>query len=174
MDLMASKIKTLIFKNNTGSNSGIVHSKEILIPNDHSNQTIPETQIQTLYQIPFSIKTHEETIFVQEEFHSIPLLSKVSLKEIYLRKDIDTFILDLFKLLSNLLFIQVLMRLFISLLEIINLRDTQYLFYLVMTQINICNGPIYFNCTLNYYVDLTDPLVHESLILDVQVQGNEF
>lgn len=66
------------------------------------------------------------------------------------------------------------MCLSISLLEIINLTETQYLFYLAMTQINICNGPIYFNCTLNYFVDLTDPLVHESLILDVQVQGNEF
>lgn len=70
---MASKIRTLFSKNNTGPSSGIVHSKEVLIPNDHSNWTIPETQIETLYQIgtfdfktAFSVKTREESIYVQE------------------------------------------------------------------------------------------------------------
>src|SRR5436190_15405416 len=44
----------------------------------------------------------------------------------------------------------------------------------LMLQTNICNGPIYFNCAPNYSVDLTDPLISDSLILDIHLQGDEF
>lgn len=45
---------------------------------------------------------------------------------------------------------------------------------LAMIQTNICNGPIYFNCMPNFFVSLTDPLIMNSLILDVYLQGDEF
>lgn len=43
-----------------------------------------------------------------------------------------------------------------------------------MIQTNICNEPIFFNCCPNYSVDLTDNLILNSLVLDVNLQGDEF
>lgn len=39
---------------------------------------------------------------------------------------------------------------------------------------NICNGPIYFNCAPNFSVSLPDPLILNSLVLDIHMQGDEF
>ena len=43
-----------------------------------------------------------------------------------------------------------------------------------MVQTNMCNGPIYFNCSPNFSIDLTDPMILNTMILDVQIQGDEF
>lgn len=66
---MVSKIRNLLSKGNFSSSSGIVQSKEVLMPNNYSNWNILEIQIETMYQIgtfdfkiTFSIKTHEGTI----------------------------------------------------------------------------------------------------------------
>ena len=53
----------------------------------------------------------------------------------------------------------------------IALRDNRLVGYkdslLAMIQTNICNGPIYFNCCPNFTVDLTDPWILDTLVLDV-------
>ncbi|KAK9739977.1 hypothetical protein RND81_03G001600 [Saponaria officinalis] len=46
--------------------------------------------------------------------------------------------------------------------------------FLAVVQTNVCNGPVYFNCFPDYTVDLSDPLIQESLILDLHVSGNKF
>ena len=43
-----------------------------------------------------------------------------------------------------------------------------------MVQTNICNDPIYFNCLPNFTLDLQDPLIISSLILDIQILNNKF
>ena len=40
---------------------------------------------------------------------------------------------------------------------------------LAMIQTNICNGPIYFNCCPNYSVDLNDPWIMDTLVLDIHL-----
>ena len=45
---------------------------------------------------------------------------------------------------------------------------------LAVKQTNICKGPIFFNCYLDFMVDLTCPMTTEALKLDVHIQGNEF
>ncbi|KAK9668727.1 hypothetical protein RND81_13G081900 [Saponaria officinalis] len=58
------------------------------------------------------------------------------------------------------------------------LRDNRLKTYkdslLAVVQTNVCNGPVYFNCFPDYTVDLSDPLIQESLILDLHVSGNKF
>ncbi|KAK9665587.1 hypothetical protein RND81_14G121500 [Saponaria officinalis] len=58
------------------------------------------------------------------------------------------------------------------------LRDNRLQTYkdslLAVVQTNVCNGPVYFNCFPDYTVDLSDPLIQESLILDLHVSGNKF
>ena len=57
------------------------------------------------------------------------------------------------------------------------LRDDRLKTYkdslLAMVQSNVCNGPIYFNCCPNYLVDLTDPLILQTLVLDVHLMVNK-
>ena len=43
-----------------------------------------------------------------------------------------------------------------------------------MIQTNIYNGPIYFDCSPNFLLDLTDHLILQSLILDIHLKGDEF
>ena len=45
---------------------------------------------------------------------------------------------------------------------------------LAMVQSNVCNGPVYFICCLNYSIDLTDPLIFQTLLLDVYLMANKF
>lgn len=45
---------------------------------------------------------------------------------------------------------------------------------LAMIQTNICNVPIFFNCCPNFSVDFTDPMIMDSLILDIKLLGGEF
>ena len=45
---------------------------------------------------------------------------------------------------------------------------------LAMINTNIQNGPIFFNCYLDFCVDLTCPMTPEALKLDVHIQGDEF
>ncbi|KAK9747931.1 hypothetical protein RND81_02G024400 [Saponaria officinalis] len=45
---------------------------------------------------------------------------------------------------------------------------------LAVVQTNVCNGPVYFNSFPDYTVALSDPLIQESLILDLHVSGNKF
>jgi len=58
------------------------------------------------------------------------------------------------------------------------LRDDRLKTYkdslLAMVQSNVCNGLIYFNCCPNYSVDLTDPLILQTLVLDVYWMTDKF
>lgn len=45
---------------------------------------------------------------------------------------------------------------------------------IAMIQTNVCNGPIYFNCSPNFSIDLTDPLILDTLVLDIHLKGDEF
>jgi len=38
-----------------------------------------------------------------------------------------------------------------------------------MTQTNICYGPIYFNCSPNYLIDLKDPWIIDTLLSDIHL-----
>jgi len=58
------------------------------------------------------------------------------------------------------------------------LRDKRLRHYksslFAVIQTNVCKGHIFFNCYLNFMVDLTCPMTTETLKLDVHVQGDEF
>ena len=43
-----------------------------------------------------------------------------------------------------------------------------------MIQTNVCNGPIYFNCGPEFSIDMIDPHVLYSMVLDTHLQGDEF
>ena len=43
-----------------------------------------------------------------------------------------------------------------------------------MVQSNVCNGLIYFDCHLDYYVDLTDPWILQTLMPDVHLIIDKF
>lgn len=85
---MASRLNNFFSRNNKSNKASIVQSKEVFIPQNCSNWTIPEARVETLYRIgtfdfqtAFCIKTHKETVFIQEEFQTIPLLSSTSLNK---------------------------------------------------------------------------------------------
>ena len=42
-----------------------------------------------------------------------------------------------------------------------------------MIRTNICNRPIYFNCCLNCLVDLNDPWIVDTLLLDIHLANIE-
>ena len=48
------------------------------------------------------------------------------------------------------------------------------LFLLAMINTSIDNGPIFFNCYPDFYVDLTCPVTPEALKHDVHIDGDEF
>ncbi|KAK9697127.1 hypothetical protein RND81_08G016600 [Saponaria officinalis] len=58
------------------------------------------------------------------------------------------------------------------------LRDNRLNSYkdslLAVVQTNVCNGSVYFNCFPDFTVDLSDPLILESLILDLHISENKF
>ncbi|KAI5640621.1 hypothetical protein M9H77_00412 [Catharanthus roseus] len=99
---------------------------------------------------------------VQEKFQTTPLLSKTSLSK-YLEKGFRYI---------HYVHIGVDAPIYLA------LRDKRLKRYkpslLAMIQTNICNGPIYFNCAPNYSISLTDPLIMNSLVLDIHMQGDEF
>ena len=69
-------------------NSNVVNSREVSSQIDVSNWKIPKQKIETIYQIgkfdfntTLSIKDHEETFSLDEEFQTTKLLSKVAIKK---------------------------------------------------------------------------------------------
>lgn len=86
-------------RNYSSRKSNLVQSNEIMI-HDYANWNIREVKVDMISQIgtfsfqtAYSIKTHEETISIQEEYQSIHSLSNTSLKNTK-RKIIDIFILE--------------------------------------------------------------------------------
>ncbi|KAI5681992.1 hypothetical protein M9H77_03220 [Catharanthus roseus] len=109
---------------------------------------------------------------IQEKFQTISLLSKASLNK-YAEKGFRYIHYGLIQVA-----VKPLVHIGVDAPVYLALRDKRLKRYkpslLAMIQTNICNGPIYFNCAPNYSVSLTDPLIMNSLVLDIHMQGDEF
>ncbi|KAI5683613.1 hypothetical protein M9H77_04841 [Catharanthus roseus] len=109
---------------------------------------------------------------IQEKFQTISLLSKASLSK-YAEKGFRYIHYGLIQVA-----VKPLVHIGVDAPAYLALRDKRLKRYkpslLAMIQTNICNGPIYFNCAPNYSVSLTDPLIMNSLVLDIHMQGDEF
>ena len=76
------------FSLGSSKSSNVVNSREVSGQIDMSTWKIPKQKIETIYQIgkfdfntALSIKDHEETFSLSEEFQTIKLLSKVAIKK---------------------------------------------------------------------------------------------
>ncbi|KAI5663844.1 hypothetical protein M9H77_23167 [Catharanthus roseus] len=176
---MANLMRRMFSSGSSLDSKRIVQSKEEHILCNFNDWTIPEEQIETIYKVgtfdfktAFSVKTHEETMNIQEKFQTIPLLSKVSLQK-YAEKGFRYIHFGLIQVA-----VKPLVHLGVDAPIYLALRDKRLKRYksslLAMIQTNICNGPIYFNCAPNYSVSLIDPLLMNSLVLDIHLQGDEF
>ncbi|KAI5677859.1 hypothetical protein M9H77_08809 [Catharanthus roseus] len=176
---MANLVRRMFSSGSSLDSKRIVQSEEEHIQCNFNDWTIPEEHIETIYKVgtfdfktAFSVKTHEETMNIQEKFQTISLLSKASLSK-YAEKGFRYIHYGLIQVaVKPLVHIGVDARIYLA------LRDKRLKRYkpslLAMIQTNICNGPIYFNCAPNYSVSLTDPLIMNSLVLDIHMQGDEF
>ncbi|KAI5653694.1 hypothetical protein M9H77_30881 [Catharanthus roseus] len=176
---MANLVRRMFSSSSSLDSKRIVQSKEEHIQCNFNDWTIPEEQIETIYKVgtfdfktAFSVKTHEETMNIQEKFQTIPLLSKASLTK-YSEKGFRYIHYGLIQVA-----VKPLVHIGVDAPVYLALRDKRLKRYkpslLAMIQTNICNGPIYFNCAPNYSVSLTDPLIMNSLVLDIHMQGDEF
>ncbi|KAI5676513.1 hypothetical protein M9H77_07463 [Catharanthus roseus] len=172
---MANLVRRMFSSSSSLDSKRIVQSKEEHIQCNFNDWTIPEEQIETIYRVgtfdfktAFSVKTHEETMNIQEKFQTIPLLSKVSLSK-YFEKGFRYIHYGLIQVA-----VKPLVHIGVDAPVYLALRDKRLKRYkpslLAMIQTNICNGPIYFNCAPNYSVSLTDPLILNSLVLDIHMQ----
>ncbi|KAI5659856.1 hypothetical protein M9H77_28649 [Catharanthus roseus] len=176
---MANLVRRMFSSGSSLDSKRIVQSKEEHIQCNFNDWTIPEEQIETIYKVgtfdfktAFSVKTHEETMNIQEKFQTISLLSKASLSK-YAEKGFRYIHYGLIQVA-----VKPLVHIGVDAPVYLALRDKRLKRYkpslLAMIQTNICNGPIYFNCAPNYSVSLTDPLIMNSLVLDIHMQGDEF
>ena len=162
-----------------GSPNNIIQSSEVHIEKNFSNWEIPKENLTKIYHIgitdfktAFSIKTHEETRSIQKESETMHLLSESSIKA-YLKHRFRFIHFGLVQIgIKPLVHKGVDCPIFLALRDdrLNNYKDS----VLAMIQTNICNGPIYFNCFPNFTVDLQDPLILSSLILDIQILNNKF
>ncbi|KAI5681125.1 hypothetical protein M9H77_02352 [Catharanthus roseus] len=177
--LMANLVRRMFSSGSSLDSKRVLQSKEEHILCNFNDWTIPEEQIETIYKVgtfdfktAFSVKTHEETMNIQEKSQTIPLLSKVSLQK-YAEKGFRYIHYGLIQVA-----VKPLVHIGVDAPVYLALRDKRLKRYkpslLAMIQTNICNGPIYFNCAPNYSVSLTDPLIMNSLVLDIHMQGDEF
>ncbi|KAK9724328.1 hypothetical protein RND81_05G064500 [Saponaria officinalis] len=176
---MANWLRKMIQVGSTSKDSNTVQSSEISAPLDFSNWNIPTenpTQIYHIgpldFKIAFSIRTHEETRFVQSDTETLNLLSYTSIQK-YIQKKYRFIHFGLVQVA-----VKPLVHKGIDCPIYMALRDNRLKTYkdslLAVVQTNVCNGPVYFNCFPDYTVDLSDPLIQESLILDLHVSGNKF
>ena len=176
---MAGVIRRIFSGSNMNSGKKIIQSREDILQENYMNWTIPGENIENIYKIgtfdfktAFTVKTHEETVNIQDKFQSFPLMTHVALQK-YLEKGYRYIHYGLIQVA-----VKPLAHTGIDIPIYMALRDKRLKRYkssiLAMIQTNICNGPIYFNCMPNFSVSLTDPLIMNSLILDVHLQGNEF
>ena len=102
-----------------------------------------------------------------KNFKPLNYFQKLRLKNI--KRNIDTFIH--FGMVQ--IALKPLTRLGLDCPIFMALRDSTLIRYkdslLAMIQTNICNGPIYFNCCPNYSVDLNDPWIMDTLVLNIHL-----
>ena len=109
---------------------------------------------------------------MQDEFQAINLINNNTIQK-YLQKEYNYIHIGLVQVaVKPLVHIGVYASIYLA------LRDKRLKKYksslLTMIQTNICNGPIYFDCSPNFSLDLTDLLILQSLILDIHLKGDEF
>ncbi|KAK9734934.1 hypothetical protein RND81_04G172400 [Saponaria officinalis] len=176
---MANWLRKMIQVGSTSKDSNTVQSSEISAPLDFSNWNIPTenpTQIYHIgpldFKIAFSIRTHEETRSVQSDTETLNLLSHTSVQK-YIQNKYRFIHFGLVQVA-----VKPLVHKGVDSPIYMALRDNRLQSYkdslLAVVQTNVCNGPVYFNCFPDYTVDLSDPLILESLILDLHVSGNKF
>ncbi|KAK9707332.1 hypothetical protein RND81_07G189800 [Saponaria officinalis] len=169
----------MIHVGSTSKDSNTVQSSEISAPLDFSNWNIPTenpTQIYHIgpldFKIAFSIRTHEETRSVQSDTETLNLLSYTSIQK-YIQNKYRFIHFGLVQVaVKPLVHKEVDCPIYMALRD--NCLKTYKDSLLTVVQTNVCNGPVYFNCFPDYTVDLSDPLIQESLILDLHVSGNKF
>lgn len=177
---MAAHLRRLL-SFNSDKNTDVVNSREIRapLPNDYNNWSISRQNIESIYQIgtfdfktAYFVKTHEETISILNEFQTIPLLNKSTIQN-HLKHGYRFMHFGLIQIA-----VKPLVREGVNSPIYLALHDKRYKRYksslLAMDQTNICNGPIFFNCCPNFSVDLTDPMILDSLMFDVKLLGDEF
>ena len=175
---MAAKLKRWMTRSDS-KNSDLVLSNEVKMEIDSSNWTIPEQKIEEIYKVglfdfkvAMTIKIHEETRSVNEQFQTIHLLNDQSLQK-YINNGYRYIHIGLVQVaVKPLVHMGVDAPIFMALRDKRLKRRKSSLLALIQT--NTCNGPIYFNCAPNYSLDMTDPLIMDSLVLDIHLQGNEF
>jgi len=184
---MANRFRRLLSFGSDSRNQNIVNSNEQRTgpiyrapsPDDFANWVMPRMDIDTLYKIglfefkkAYSVKTHEEAICLQNGMQSIGMISPIAIAQ-HLQAKYRFKHIGLVQVA-----VKPLLRTGVNAPIYLALRDKRLRRYksslLAMIQINVCKGPIFFNCYPNFMVDLTCPMTTEALKLDVHVQGDEF
>lgn len=183
---MASSFRKL-FKPKHASTSAsyeTINSREIVSKINSFNQEItkdhlPHINPEHIYQIgtfdfktAYSIKEHEQTLSLQNEFEEIKLLSSLALDK-YRKKGFNYIYFGLIQIA-----IKPLSRTGIDSPILMLLRDKTLLKFedslLGAVQSNLCNGAVYFNCAPNFQVSLHDPTILNTLTLNVYLPEIKF
>ena len=176
---MALQFRRLLSKSSSSNSNPIVHSNENLYEDNISSWSIPHQTIESIYKIgvmdfktAFSVRSHEETLSIQEDQQTLQLLSPLSLAK-YVTKGYRYIHFGLIQVA-----LKPLARKGIDTPVFLALRDNRLKTYrdslIAIIQTNICNGPIYFNSSPNHHLDITDPRIVDSLVLDIKVLKNNF
>ncbi|KAG5571278.1 hypothetical protein H5410_061044 [Solanum commersonii] len=142
------------------------------LQNDLQNWNIPEEPFKKIHHLGnlclitrHNIKTRESTIAINNTLEIIRLL-KDSVNNGY-RTDFNYLHIGLVQVVSKPLF-----RKGLAIPVCVLLQDDRFLnFYdslLGVLQSNLVDGPIYFNCYPNFFVDNNDPNVIDSLTLNIK------
>ena len=182
---MASSFRKLFkSKNASTSSNSTINSREIMSKITTFNQEIsrdhlPHINPEHIYQIgtfdfktAYSIKEHEQTLSLQNEFEEIKLLSSLALEK-YKQKGFNYIHFGLIQIA-----IKPLSRTGIDSPILMLLRDKTLLKFedslLGAVQSNLCNGAVYFNCAPNFQVSLHDPTILNTLTLNVHLPEIKF
>lgn len=183
---MASTVRKLFKSKHASSSTSqkTINSREIMskittFNQEISNDQLPHISPENIYQIgtfdfktAYSIKEHEQTLSLQNEFEEIKLLSSMALEN-YKRKKFNYIHFGLIQIA-----IKPLSRTGIDSPILMLLRDKTLLKFedslLGAVQSNLCNGAIYFNCAPNFQVSLHDPTIFNTLVLNVHLPEIKF
>jgi len=144
-----------------------------------SKDQLPHISPESIYRIgafdfktAYSIKEHEQTLSLQNEFEEIKLLSSIALEN-YKRNKFNYIHFGLVQIA-----IKPLSRTGIDSPILMFLRDKTLLKFedslLGAVQSNLCNRAIYFNWAPNFQVSLHNPTIFNTLVLNVHLPEIKF
>ena len=173
-----------MFRSKAKETSKVISSREIMskitnLSQDLNKNKLPKISPGNIYEIGtfdfktvYSIKKHEETLSLQNEFEEIKLLNQIALEE-YRQKGFNYIHFGLIQIA-----IKPLSKLGIDSPVLLLLRDKTVLKFqdslLGAVQSNLCNGAVYFNCAPNFQVSLHDPTILNTLVLNVHLPETVF